>query len=61
MRSGETPVPMPNTMVKTRTADDTWWETARENRWLPNLRQRYREAAEAKRLNIEAEWTSTDV
>ena len=35
MRLWETPVPMPNTMVKTYTADDTWWETAWESRWLP--------------------------
>ena len=32
MRLWETPVPMPNTTVKTQAADDTWLETARENR-----------------------------
>ena len=31
----ETPVPMPNTTVKTQAADDTWLETARESKWLP--------------------------
>ena len=37
MRIGETPVPIPNTMVKTDAADNTWLETAREDKWLPNL------------------------
>ena len=36
IRPGDTPVPIPNTMVKTRTADDTWLETARESRRLPD-------------------------
>jgi hypothetical protein len=31
----DTPVPIPNTKVKTQSADDTWLETARESRWLP--------------------------
>ena len=35
MRAGETPVPIPNTMVKTCTADDTMLETAWESRWMP--------------------------
>ena len=33
---GDTPVPIPNTMVKTHAADGTWLETARESRWLPD-------------------------
>ncbi len=37
MRVGVTPVPIPNTMVKTDAADNTWLETAREDRWLPDL------------------------
>ena len=37
MRPGDTPVPIPNTMVKTRAADDTMLETAWESRWLPDL------------------------
>ena len=37
MRIGATPVPIPNTMVKTDTADNTWLETAREDKWLPDL------------------------
>ena len=36
MRLGDTPVPIPNTTVKTQSADDTWRETARESRWLPD-------------------------
>ena len=35
MRFGETPVPIPNTTVKTEAADDTMLETAWESRWLP--------------------------
>ena len=35
MRPGETPVPIPNTTVKTRAADGTALETAWEIRWLP--------------------------
>ena len=36
MRLGDTPVLIPNTMVKTHTADGTLLETARESRWLPD-------------------------
>ena len=35
IRLGETPVPIPNTMVKTQAADGTILETIWENRWLP--------------------------
>ena len=35
MRAGDTPVPIPNTTVKTRAADGTMLETAWESRWLP--------------------------
>ena len=35
MRLGETPVPIPNTTVKTWAADGTMLETAWESRWLP--------------------------
>ena len=31
----ETPVPISNTAVKLRSADDTWREAARESRTLP--------------------------
>ena len=40
MRLWETPVPIPNTTVKTQTADDTWLETARESKWLPGYKKR---------------------
>ena len=44
MRFGETPVPIPNTMVKTWEADDTMLETAWESRWLPDLMWAYSSA-----------------
>ena len=34
---GVTPVPIPNTMVKTQAADGTALVTVWESRWLPNL------------------------
>ena len=37
MRLGDTPVPIPNTMVKTQAADDTMLETAWESRRVPEL------------------------
>ena len=37
MRLGETPVPIPNTMVKTQAADGTALETVWESRWLPEF------------------------
>ena len=37
MRPGDTPVPIPNTKVKTRAADGTALETVWESRWLPDL------------------------
>ncbi len=33
-----TPVPIPNTEVKLCSADDTWWEAARESRSPPEQR-----------------------
>ena len=35
MRLGVTPVPIPNTMVKTQAAESTALETVWEGRWLP--------------------------
>ena len=32
------PVPIPNTEVKLTRAEDTWLETARENRSMPTLK-----------------------
>ena len=36
---GDTPVPIPNTMVKTQAADDTALETVWESRWLPGYQK----------------------
>ena len=36
MRLGETPVPIPNTMVKPYTADDTALATVWKSRWTPD-------------------------
>ena len=49
MRLRETPVPMPNTTVKTQAADDTWLETARESKWLPD--SNYKDVAR-KAINL---------
>ena len=38
MRPGGTPVPIPNTMVKTWAADGTALETMWESRWMPALK-----------------------
>ena len=40
MRLGETPVSIPNTMVKTQAADGTMLETIWESRWLPEQFQK---------------------
>ena len=45
MRVGETPVPIPNTMVKTYAADGTALETVWESRWLPAPNQKAWESA----------------
>ena len=45
MRFGDTPVPIPNTTVKTEAADDTMLETAWESRWLPDPLKKAREKA----------------
>ena len=37
MREGETPVPIPNTTVKTFTAESTMRATAWEGRWMPDI------------------------
>ena len=39
MRFWETPVHIPNTMVKTQAAHGTMLETAWESRWLPDLKK----------------------
>ena len=37
---GETPVPIPNTTVKTQTADGTALETMWESRWPPDQKEK---------------------
>ena len=37
MRPWETPVPIPNTTVKTKAAENTILETIWEDRWMPDL------------------------
>ena len=36
MRLGETPVPIPNTTVRAKAAENTMLETAWEDRWVPD-------------------------
>ena len=49
MRLRETPVPIPNTMVKTQTADGTALETVWESRWPPD-HKKLNKIAEGKRI-----------
>ena len=42
MRTGVTPVPIPNTMVKTQAADGTTLETAWESRRAPDQKRKSR-------------------
>ena len=39
IRMRDTPVPIPNTTVKTHTADGTSLETVRESRWPPESKK----------------------
>ena len=46
---GETPVPIPNTTVKTQSADGTALETVWESRWAPDQKENNkRKSAEYK-------------
>ena len=53
MRPGGTPVPIPNTMVKTWAADDTILETVWESRRLPDLKKKKEDG-----LKYRQEWRS---
>ena len=53
MRFGETPVPIPNTMVKTEAAEDTMLETAWESRWLP---EPFKKVQGKEPMKIERHW-----
>ena len=39
---GDTPVPIPNTTVKTQSADGTALETVWESRWAPDQKKKNR-------------------
>ena len=43
MRTGDTPVPIPNTTVKTCAADGTMLGTTWESRWLPDPKKEKRQ------------------
>ena len=45
MRLRDTPVPIPNTTVKTQSADGTALETVWESRWAPDQKKETGEAA----------------
>ena len=48
---GETPVPIPNTMVKPYAADGTARETVWESRWLPGIKKEKGRIAAEKSLS----------
>ena len=50
IRLGVTPVPIPNTMVKTQAADDTMLATVWESRWLPDPFRGYSSVGRAPAL-----------
>ena len=54
MRLGETPVPIPNTTVKTQSADGTALETVWESRWAPDQKRKTGEIL----MGIDAGFTS---
>ena len=57
MRLGETPVPIPNTMVKTQTADGTALETVWKSRWLPDFKESKTKLGVASEKNLKQELT----
>ena len=50
MRLWETPVPIPNTTVKTQAADGTALETMWESRWLPDKKKEKLKGFEINRI-----------
>ena len=54
MRLGDTPVPIPNTTVKTQSADGTALETVWESRWAPDQKKKNRLSL----IRIDAGFTS---
>ena len=49
MRLGDTPVPIPNTTVKTQSADGTALETVWESRWAPDQKKKNRRGPDKNR------------
>ena len=56
MRLGETPVHIPNTMVKTLAADDTILETVWESRWVPDLLKKFTNELKSKNFLVSTDW-----
>ena len=50
MRLGDTPVPIPNTTVKTQSADGTALETVWESRWAPDQKREITEFTSDERF-----------
>ena len=56
MRLGETPVHIPNTMVKTQAADDTILETIWESRWVPDILKKFTNDLRSKVILVSTGW-----
>ena len=56
----ETPVPIPNTMVKTQAADGTALETMWESRWLPEFEKRKTGFTSDQRIEQKFSFLMTD-
>ena len=56
-----TPVPIPNTVVKLFSADDTWWATARESKTLPEHTPIYRGKYSSLAQSVERMTVNHDV
>ena len=57
---GDTPVPIPNTMVKTQAADGTALETMWESRWLPEFEKRKTGFTSDQRIERKFSFLMTD-
>ena len=65
MRLWETPVPIPNTMVKPQAADNTILETVWEDRWVPGFKKQQQKLSEnrtgrGRKLPGLPTWTSRE-
>ena len=61
MRFWETPVHIPNTMVKTKAADDTILVTVWESRWLPDQKRQHSKCFQYKTGSKELTYISREV